>query len=372
MKLQIVTLTLPYLIVLALFTLSPNAFNKDLAMEETGYTGAPPCSIDIDRNFSVYNAVLALERAASSTNPTTIKDEMHTAYLNLEQVMNQGALYWDECVSCNPYLSIDANIDHSYMNTAQRLVNLSRSFYNNPNYNEYLGLVETMDYNYRNTLYCGDYVTSRLVDINPIKGAYEFGRVSPNKMPLCGGPTLGSAFALTDQKVDQGYSLKHCNENESFYWFLDNEIVFLDGYGYISSILYSGGNGYWEGPYKIDVSARITHYILKDTSQNPCDYPSWHPNPPPLAQVRLIAYGWGDSLWANDGTVYWGVGSNNGKKYFIVQANSVVIYDWCGKLLETFVIEKRQSTPDGLPQWLGYYLDASGNSTGVRGEIIWG
>ena len=296
---------------------------------------------------------------------------MHTVYLNLEQVMNQGALYWDECVSCNPYSSIDANIDHSYMNTAQRLVNLSRSFYNNPNYNEYLGLVETMDNNYQNTPYCGDYVAK--VDINTIKGAYEFGRVSPNETVLCGGARQGSVFSLTDQLVDQGYLIKSCyGINESFYWFLDNEIVFLDGYGYISSILYNGGKDYWEGPYKIDISARITHYISRDTSQDPCDYPSWYPNPPPLAQARLIAYGWDNSLWANDGTVYWGVGSNNNKQYFIVQAKSVVTYDWCGKLLGTFVIEKRQSTPDGLPQWIGYFLDALGNPNGRRGEIIWG
>ena len=370
MKLHIITQNFTNLIVLALFIMCPNAFSKDIAMEETGYTGAPPCSIDINRNFSLYQAILALERAGSSTNPTTIKNEMHTAYLNLEQVMNQGALYWDECVSCNPYLSIDANIDHSYMNTAQRLVNFSRNFYNNPNYNEYLGLVETMDYNYQNTLYCGDYVAS--VDINTIKGAYEFGRVSPSETVLCGGSGQGSVFSLTDQLVDKGYLLKSCNGNESFYWFLDNEIVFLDSYGYISSILYSGGKDYWEGPYKIDISARIAHYISRDTSQNPCDYPSWHPNPPPVAQLRFIAYGWGDTLWANDGTVYWGVGSNNSKQYFIVQANSVVTYDWCGKLLRTFVIDKRQRTPAGLEQWLGYFLDASGNPTGGRGEIIWG
>ena len=92
----------------------------------------PPCSTDIDRNFSVLNAIQALNRAAAAQNITDAKNELKNAALNLEQVMNYGALQWKECISYDPNLSIDLNPDSAFVltianNPLGRMINSFRN-----------------------------------------------------------------------------------------------------------------------------------------------------------------------------------------------------------------------------------------------------
>ena len=317
------------------------------------YVNAPPCSIDINRNFSVSKAIQALDRASVATNFSAARNELLSAYSNLEQVMNYGALQWSDCVTCDPYKSIDGNGAHSYMNVAKRLVSLSRKIYNQPNYNEFLGLVETMQNRVQIDQYCGDFVNTR-VDVSKVTGPWEFGRVSPQQMVLCGR----SKFELTSNPGPQGRVLKSCHSNESFYWLLNNEIVFVDWQGYVTSILYASGQEYWEGPYKGDINARITHYIKRDKNNNtdPCSRPSWYGKTVAPEVAYSGSYGFpGKSSWARDGVRYWLINSTGFcNQYFVLNGRDIHLYDYCGNEMAILKYERSKINDFGHETWEGY------------------
>jgi hypothetical protein len=333
-------------------------------------TAQPACSTDIDRNFSVLNASQALNRAAAARNIVDAKNELHTAYLNLEQVMNYGALQWKECISCNPNLAISGYPNISYMNVARRLVNLSRIIYDRPNYNEFLGLVETMENNVQIVPYCGDYVNTE-VNVSGVAGIYDFGEVSGFLNLIC-DKTLNSDFVLSISKRPFGRVLISCpndtNQNERrFYWLLGKDLVFIDSNGAISSVLIEAEErGYWEGPYKANKSAGITHYIRRRQS---CKDPSFLNKTIPVADAFLVEPPYGGSSWAKDGDMYWII-SGSSYKYFIVKGNNLEVYDRCGTLLNTHQREYAKTGDDGKQIWGGYTKLPDG-SRGGNWYIVW-
>ena len=342
-------------VLLFLTLLLTSARHTPHTVDPPGYENAPPCAVDVKRDFSVAKAIQALDRAARSNNPSAIKGEMRTASLNLEQVMNYGALKWGEdCMTCNPYASIDGDPNHSYMKVAWRLINFSRTFYQRSNYNEFMGLVSTMENNYQRIPYCGD--VANATDVSTIADAYEFGRVSPTETVLCGGPRQSNAFVLTTNQGVRGRVLKACHPNESYYWYLQGEIIFLDANGYVTSILRRGSNDYWEGPFRGEPSSKITHYISRDNQQDPCLWPSWYGKEVPPEACYSGTFGLpGKNSWARDGNKYWLINSSGFcSKYFIVQGKNIFIYDRCQNLEAKLIFQRSITNDFGHQQWEGY------------------
>ncbi|MBN1415200.1 MAG: hypothetical protein JW973_08885 [Bacteroidales bacterium] len=337
---------------------------------QLGYIPAPPCRNDISRNFSVLNAIEALDRAERAQTENIAKDELLTAYHNLEQVMNFGALQWEPCMSCDPYKSIDIFPGHSYIEVARRLVNVSRRIYNRPDYNAYAGLVETIENNFQRENYCGYYANNQ-VNVDAVSDAYEFGRITPTQVVLCGNTSSNSNFVLTKAPGTLGRTLKSCNFNESFYWLIGNELIFIDGQGAITSVLIPEGPNpdYWEGPFKANVSAGITHYIRRDKKDDPCKDPSWANKTLPKQDAFLGEPPYGGSPYAKDGDKYWILytGSN---QYFMISNGNLLRYNRCGELMVTLVREYTQTRDDGKQQWGGYNLNKDG-SKGGGWYIVW-
>ena len=350
---------------LTIFLFCQIFMSNDMHSASLSYSNAPPCSMDINRNYNVFKAIQALNKASSATNFNAARNELLNAYSNLEQVMNYGALQWSECVSCDPYKSIDGNGAHSYMNVAKRLVSLSRKIHERPDYNEFLGLVETMENRVQTDQYCGDF--AKTSNVSGVNHSWEFGRVSPQQMVLC----ETSKFALTDNNGPHGKKIKSCHSNESFYWLLNNEIVFVDWQGYVTSILYSGGNEHWEGPYKADINAKITHYIKKDNNNktDPCGRPSWYDKTVAPEVAYSGSYGFpSKSSWAKDGVKYWLINSTGFcNQYFVLNGNDIHLFDYCGNEISILKFERSKTNDLGHQTWEGYTLMPDGS----KGRSWW-
>lgn len=321
----------------------------------------PPCVTDVDRNFSVQNAIRCLDQYVRTTDRLVQRDLLLTAYTNLEQVMNYGALKFNKCISCNPYLSIDGRPDHSYMSVARRLVQFGG--------NEFGGVVETMENRFQTDKYCGQ-LANETDNLSNIAGNYEFGRSAPVKQVICGGPgNPNQALVLTLNRGNLGREIIICNGswNEKFYWYINNEIILVDGNGNISSVLY-GGPEFWEGGFKLNPEARIAHYLYK--IKDPCSRPSWVVNNLPLPPKTCTMHNppYGASDWITDGDKVWFSG---GWKYFIVSGASVIEYDRCGKYIVTHVRDKIGRNENGKTVWSGYDTDMAGNRTGGGWFLVW-
>jgi hypothetical protein len=216
---------------------------------------APPCTVDVVRDFSIAVAASELDKAEEATTPSEARNHLLNAALNLEQVMNYGALKWPSCMTCDPNVHTSGL---SYMDVAQDLQTVAEAIEGRPT-NEFSGLVETMQNSIETLPYCGDLANT--LPYNPdFAGNWEFGRTSGTV--LCGGQNQ-PPFHLTPSTTPRGRQIQSCHPNEGFYWHFGPELIFLALDGSISSILRQGSPNYWEGPYMLDRAAHITHYISK-------------------------------------------------------------------------------------------------------------
>lgn len=332
-----------------------------------GYHDAPQCETDIDRNFSVGKAVNDINEvdallASASGEPLTYpalgtaKTLMQDAWSNLEQVMNLGALKFSRyCVTCNP---------DQYLNAANALVHISRQVYRNPDYCEFCGLVETMENNLQQLDYCG-FLASTSPPPSSLIGNWEFGRVDVT-LPLCGAPPQTNRFSLTTNPSPRGRIIDSCHVNESTYWLLGNELIFVHADGSITTVLRQGSQDYWEGPYiphpNVAITG-ITHYIDRNEQQDPCLQPTWVTTNSqiPLADIDLHEPPYGNSLWAQDGNKYWLL---NGREYIIINANNFERFDNCGNLVKIHHREFTKTLDNGQQQWGGYSTLPDGTRAG--------
>ncbi|MHB8789653.1 MAG: hypothetical protein ACYDBT_07205 [Desulfobulbaceae bacterium] len=243
-----------------------------------GLDNAPACETDLDKNFSVTRALEDINRVnsivlAAGGGPLTYpelgtaKDLMQDAWGHLEQVMNLGALkYSGYCITCNP---------ERYLRVARALVEVSRRVHGRIDYCEFCGLVDTMENNLQRLDYCGYYSNNEPVP-TLLLGDWQFGRVG-NNTPLCGDPPRTGSFSLTTTPGPRGRRITSCHSNETSYWLLGNELIFVHNDGSVTSILRRGSQDYWEGPYLSHPGAPlsgVTHYIKRKTTET--TRVTWH------------------------------------------------------------------------------------------------
>ena len=92
-------------------------------------------------------------------------------------------------------------------------------------------------------------------------GKWQFGRTlnrnQPTNQHLC-------ALTLTDQFVPgKGYRINACHPNESYWNIEGDELVFRASDGRVSSRFSRSYDGSWEGPYVLNPSAGVRHYLRK-------------------------------------------------------------------------------------------------------------
>jgi hypothetical protein len=225
----------------------------------------PQCEFDLDRNFSVATARSFIARAEaivtraggaplSGSALSEARIAMHDAHANLEQVMNLGALKFSGyCITCSPT---------NYLQAANALVRVSRNVAGDPGNREYSGLVETMESNLQRLDYCGAFTEDLLRNgrLGAVTGRWSFGRA---------GRPRGCELELTTSPSGRGPRIDSCHPNESSYWLLGSELIFVHRDGSVTSILQRQTPDYWQGPYVTHpgVPLRgIDHYIERDAS----------------------------------------------------------------------------------------------------------
>jgi len=316
------------------------------------YSNAPPCFWDVARNHNILRASAELDAAERASNYSAARNALLNAATNLEQVMNYGALQFSGCMTCNPYAQVNGI---SYMSVAERLVAVSRWLEQRPDYNEFLGLVETMQNRFQTSPYCAE-VANR-TNVSSVIGGWEFGRSTSGQV-LCGGSIQGSRFELTANAGPRGLQMIGCHPNESFYWLMGQELIFIAADGSISSILRQGSADYWEGPYKLDPAARITHYVSRSNKPQPCASPSWENAQPPPPTLELVEPPYGPSYWSRDGTVYWLLPDYG--QYLVVNGNRLERFDKCHKPIVTHQCTKIENW-QGVTVWLGVTVETNAN-----------
>jgi hypothetical protein len=188
------------------------------------------------------------------------------------------------------------------------------------------------------------------VNVSHVVGTWEFGRASPRVEALCGGAGQGSRFELTGNAGPRGRQMISCNRNETSYWLMGQELVFIAADGSISSILRPGSPDYWEGPFKLEPAARMAHYIDRSKRQKPCASPSWASGQAPAPTLELVEPPYGASFWSRDGQYYWLVPGLS--QYLVVNGNRLERFEKCGKPIVTHQQEKIENW-SGVTVWLG-------------------
>jgi len=265
-----------------------------------GFGPAPPCNTDVWREHTLaeaYNAVKEAQAIVAASGPGLVYPELGTAralmthaWSRLEQILNQGILKWsNHCMSCDPTKGVP-----SYLDVANALVAVSRLVYDRPDYGEYLGLVETAEINMTVLDYCGFYATSLIGTpyLDKIDGCWEFGRTD--------GTILQLDLRLTQAGGGSGLTInKRPHPNETYYWPLGNEIVFLHPDRSVTSIFRQTGDKSYSGPYISHPGLPlegVDHYLKRRTWQlaatraNPAGNPLQFVHPPGSTKPQSREY----------------------------------------------------------------------------------
>lgn len=141
----------------------------------------------------------------------------------------------------------------TYRNTAEAWIEACKMHFNDPNYYSPDILAGRVD--------CGALSGDNL---EAYLGVWSFGR--ENEGELC-------KVNLTNRRGNYGLVLEACHPNESFWEIHGNQLLFRDAGGTVSTSFTLQRTNYWSGPYLLEPSPNIVHYLTRGTGatpDNPC------------------------------------------------------------------------------------------------------
>lgn len=242
-------------------------------MPKPGMEFAPPCRFSYDRGHSVDAAAERMihagrlfhengERPLQGSALADADAALSAAYYNLLTVINDYYALYRECVVCNPDASLGnppwgwpSGEPYTLRTAIVQLGNLEKLIRGDPARNEFGSLARTL-YEIRPwEPYCA--VSSDAKDVLDLAvSPWEFGVYFPDNVltGTSGNFTLTTdVLVFTSVKASLGRKLQAGtgDRNQSYYWLVDGELVFLDAEGDITSRFWPKDPDLWEGWFTV-------------------------------------------------------------------------------------------------------------------------